>query len=36
MGVRRAVESAEVALKEYKDKKVYSLGPLIHNTVALE
>lgn len=36
MGVRRAVESAEVALKEYKEKKVYSLGSLIHNTVALE
>lgn len=36
MGVRRAVESAEVALKEFKDKKVYSLGPLIHNQVALE
>lgn len=36
MGVRRAVESAEIALKEYKDKKVYSLGPLIHNPVALE
>ncbi len=36
MGVRRAVESAEVALKEYKDKTIYSLGPLIHNTVALE
>lgn len=36
MGVRRAVESAEVALKEYKEKKVYSLGPLIHNETALE
>ncbi|MBQ0003479.1 MAG: 4-hydroxy-3-methylbut-2-enyl diphosphate reductase [Treponema sp.] len=36
MGVRRAVESAEVALKEYHDKKVYSLGPLIHNPTALE
>lgn len=36
MGVRRAVESAEVALKEYRDKTVYSLGPLIHNMVALE
>lgn len=36
MGVRRAVESAEVALKEYKDKKVYSLGSLIHNAAALE
>ncbi len=36
MGVRRAVESAEVALKEYKDKKVYSLGPLIHNQNALD
>ncbi len=36
MGVRRAVESAEVALKEYKDKKVYSLGPLIHNQSALD
>ncbi|MBR5933153.1 MAG: 4-hydroxy-3-methylbut-2-enyl diphosphate reductase [Treponema sp.] len=36
MGVRRAVESAEVALREYKDKKVYSLGPLIHNQNALD
>ena len=36
MGVRRAIESAEVALREYKDKKVYSLGPLIHNQTALE
>lgn len=36
MGVRRAVESAEIALKEYKDKKIYSLGPLIHNAVALD
>lgn len=36
MGVRRAVESAEVALKEYKDKTVYSLGPLIHNQIALD
>jgi len=36
MGVRRAVESAEVALKEYTEKKVYSLGPLIHNPVALD
>lgn len=36
MGVRRAVESAEVALKEYSEKKIYSLGPLIHNPLALE
>lgn len=36
MGVRRAVESAEVALKEYRDKKVFSLGPLIHNQSALD
>ena len=36
MGVRRAIESAEVALREYKDKKIYSLGPLIHNQTALE
>ncbi len=34
-GVRRAVEIAENALETNKDKKVYSLGPLIHNEVAL-
>jgi len=30
-GVRRAVELAEKALADNKDKDVYSLGPLIHN-----
>lgn len=30
-GVRRAVELAEKALSENPGKKVYSLGPLIHN-----
>ena len=34
-GVRRAVELAEKALSENKGKKVYSLGPLIHNENAL-
>ncbi len=34
-GVRRAVELAEKALAENPDKKVYSLGPLIHNENAL-
>ena len=35
-GVRRAVELAEKALAENPDKKVYSLGPLIHNENALK
>lgn len=35
-GVRRAVEQAEKALIENPDKKVYSLGPLIHNEKALK
>lgn len=35
-GVRRAVELAEKALMENKGKKVYSLGPLIHNETALK
>ena len=30
-GVERAVEIAEKTLTEYKNIKVYSLGPLIHN-----
>ncbi len=34
-GVRRAVELAEKALSENKDKAVYSLGPLIHNESVL-
>jgi len=34
-GVRRAVELAEKALAENPGKKVYSLGPLIHNENAL-
>ncbi len=34
-GVRRAVELAEKALFENKDKAVYSLGPLIHNESVL-
>lgn len=35
-GVRRAVEWAEKALAENPGKKVYSLGPLIHNESALK
>ena len=35
-GVRRAVELAEKALSENPGKKVYSLGPLIHNENALK
>ena len=34
-GVRRAVELAEKALSDNPGKKVYSLGPLIHNENAL-
>ena len=34
-GVRRAVELAEKALSENSGKKVFSLGPLIHNENAL-
>ena len=36
MGVRRAVEAAEQAVRENPGKKVYTLGPLIHNDSALE
>lgn len=37
MGVRRAVESAQKALSDYSgEKTVYTLGPLIHNQVALD
>lgn len=35
-GVRRAVELAETALKENQGHPVYSLGPLIHNEMALK
>lgn len=35
-GVRRTVELAEKALQENQEKKVYSLGPLIHNEEALK
>lgn len=35
-GVRRAVENAENALEKYSNKKVFSLGPLIHNKTVLE
>ena len=36
MGVRRAVEAAELACIENKNKKVFTLGPLIHNNSALK
>lgn len=36
MGVKRAVETAGDALTQNKDKKVYTLGPLIHNPTALD
>ena len=35
MGVRRAMETAEECLSKYKDKKVFTFGPLIHNKEAL-
>ncbi len=37
-GVRRAVDSAEKALAQYQasGKKIYSLGPLIHNQSAMQ
>ena len=35
-GVRRAVLAAEKALEEHDGSEVFSLGPLIHNPVALE
>ena len=35
-GVRRAVELAQKSLNENCGKKVYSLGPLIHNEKVLE
>ena len=35
-GVRRAVEYALKALEENREKKVYSLGPLIHNEIVLQ
>lgn len=37
-GVRRAVETAELALADYKnsEKKIFTLGPLVHNPVVLE
>lgn len=36
MGVRRAMELAEKAVKDYPNKKIFTLGPLIHNQVALD
>ncbi len=36
MGVRRAVDCALEALSKNDGKKVYSLGPLIHNQTALD
>ena len=35
-GVRRAVDLAKKALVENNQKKVYSLGPLIHNEFVLD
>lgn len=35
-GVRRAVNLAEKALEQNQNNKVYSLGPLIHNEIALK
>jgi len=36
MGVRRAVKTAEKALRDFPGKTVFTLGPLIHNNQALE
>lgn len=35
MGVRRAVEMAEQAAADFPQRRVFTLGPLIHNTSAL-
>lgn len=35
MGVKRAVDIATKSLSQYKGSTVYSLGPLIHNDIAL-
>lgn len=36
MGVKRAVDMAEEALLEHEGKKIFMLGPLIHNEQALQ
>ena len=36
MGVRKAVEMAKLALEEHKSCQVWTLGPLIHNQIALD
>ena len=36
MGVKKAMEKAEQALDTYSNRQVYSLGPLIHNSVAMK
>lgn len=36
MGVKKAINTANTALLQYKDKKVFTLGPLIHNSTALK
>ena len=36
MGVRRAVDNAEKAIKDFPHKNIYTLGPLIHNQNALD
>ena len=35
-GVKRAVDIVEETLKNSNNKIIYSLGPLIHNTQAVE
>ena len=36
MGVRRAVDNAAKAIKDFPHKNIYTLGPLIHNQNALD
>ena len=35
-GVRLAVKAAEDALEHFSSKKIFSLGPLIHNETVLK
>ena len=35
-GVKRALKITETTLKKYKDKKVYSIGQIIHNRGVIE
>lgn len=35
-GVKKAIETTEQQIREKKDRKIYTCGPLIHNTLVIE